>query len=192
KTGQRPLLFMSAKSLFETGKPIRGGVPICFPWFSNRGPKPDSPMHGFARTFDWDVKSIRQINPETVEVALTLAANAETKKYWPEDFEATHIITFSHECRMALTVQNLSDHPFKFEEALHTYFAVGDIRKTQLQGLAGVNYSTKVQGQQNGQGPDPIQFTAETDRIYANTPSTCIINDPAWNRKITVAKQNSF
>jgi len=192
RAGERPLLFMSAKSHFEKSKPIRGGVPICFPWFSNRGPRPDSPQHGFARLQAWTIQDIRQLDRDTVEVKLQTQSSDATRVIWSEDFRATYTVTFGQELRMAFEVLNTSAQAFKFEEALHTYFAVADIRQAQLTGLSGVPFTTRVQGQQSGtQGPEPIAFTAETDRVYANTGATCIIEDKIGNRRITVEKQNS-
>jgi len=193
RTGEKPVLFLSEKSNFQPGKPIRGGIPICFPWFSNRGPTPESPMHGFARVMDWEVMSTEKTGSD-VQVVLQLQSNDETRKLWPEDFQASFRVTFGKQFTMNLEVKNISSRPFKFEEALHTYLAVSDIRQVSLRGLGGVSFTTKVAGQQGGiqDRAAPITFSAETDRVYAKTSSNCTVEDLPWKREIIVAKSNSM
>ncbi len=186
----KPLLFRSRASLFAPDKPIRGGVPLIFPWF---GPHPgDSklPAHGFARTSEWELRSIRQ-ERGGVSVALTLAASAATRKLWPHEFELRFVAHIGPQLEMRLAVRNTGDSPFTYEEAFHTYLAVSDVRLLKIEGLSGRDYLDKMlAGKRMRQGPEPIAIAGETDRVYLGTPDTVIVEE-STGRQITVAKTGS-
>jgi glucose-6-phosphate 1-epimerase len=189
---QLPVIWMSQKSLYQPGKPIRGGVPICFPWFGPRQDDPKAPAHGFARVLDWNIDSISRSSAGAVVVTLSLKSDDATRAIWPADFVARHIITIASTLQMRLDVQNASQQPIRFEEALHTYFTVGDIRQTTVDGLVGSTYIDKVAAMQMKQQSDPlIRFEGETDRVYLDTQATCVIHDPVMNRRIEVSKSGS-
>lgn len=190
--GQAEALFMSGQSWFEADKPIRGGVPICFPWFGPRAGHPQSPAHGFARLRDWGVEAVRQFKDGSVAATLKLASDDATRAIWPHDFEARYTVTVGSVLEMALEVRNTSPQAFTFEEALHTYFAVGDVKKVSVEGLEGTEYLDKVdQARRKVQGKEPITIVGETDRLYLNTRATCMIHDPAGARRFIVAKHGS-
>lgn len=191
--GKEPVLWMSRSSLFEPNKPIRGGVPICFPWFGPRQGGPKAPAHGFARLREWHVDSVLQNNNGQVVVTLSLKSDGATRALWPADFVLRHIIIVGKTLEMKLELQNLSQQPIHFEEALHTYFSVGDIRRVWVEGLnQGLTYIDKVGGIFTRQQAEPvIRFTGETDRVYLDTQTTCTVNDPAMKRKIQVSKSGS-
>jgi len=191
KTGEKPVLFMSKQSLFKSDKAIRGGVPICFPWFGPRAGHPESPMHGFARTFDWEVESASAQGDATTLV-LSLRASAETQKLWPHDFAARYTVIAGDTLTMALEVANTGQAELNFEEALHTYFTVSNIKDITIEGLAGVDYIDKTDGMAvKTQGQKPMKIAEETDRIYLPTTSANTIRDPGLRRRITNAKENS-
>jgi glucose-6-phosphate 1-epimerase len=183
--GQQPVLWMSKASLFEPNKPIRGGVPICFPWFGPREGDSKAPAHGFARLLEWSVESI--VKKSNGDVTVTLALNAA------EGFALKYAVTVGKTLELRLDVQNLSAQQVKFEEALHTYLAVGDIKQVSVEGLStGSKYIDKVGGINTREQSDPvIRFTGETDRVYLDTTSTCVVNDPSMRRKIEIAKSGS-
>jgi glucose-6-phosphate 1-epimerase len=183
--GHQPVLWMSKSSLFEPNKPIRGGVPICFPWFGPREGDPKSPAHGFARLREWSVESIKKQSNGDATVTLVLDA--------PEGFALQYAVTVGKTLEMRLDVQNRSAQTVKFEEALHTYLAVGDIKQVTVGGLSpGLKYIDKVGGMNTREQGDPvIRFTGETDRVYLDTTSTCVVNDPVMRRKIEIAKSGS-
>ena len=188
--GQKPVLFMSAKTAYEDGKPIRGGVPVIFPWFGPNEAQPNH-MHGFVRTRSWSVEEVKQAG-EHVRVVMATKSDAATRQLWPNDFEIRHIVTFGPSLEMVLQVRNTSPNAFKFEEALHTYFALGDVRRSTVEGLGGVEFIDKVQGGERFKQPEAIlKMTGQTDRVYVNTKSTCVVDDPAGERKIRIAKDNS-
>lgn len=182
--GHEAVLFVSKASWFEDGKPIRGGVPICFPWFADKAgqaPGGAAPSHGLVRTRAWDlVRAFRSNGGVTLELATAV-----------EPFELTLGATFGPALAMALTVRNTAARNAKFEEALHSYFAVSNVRRIAISGLAGVPYFSKVEGRPMVQADDRLRFTGETDRIYGDTQSTCVIDDPGLGRRITVEKCNS-
>lgn len=173
-----PVLFMSRESLFAPGKPIRGGVPVIFPWFGAKPDNPAAPSHGLARISEWNVES-------STPAALTLRLNLN-------EFALCYRVSISGELRLALEVENKSAEPARFEEALHTYLAVSDVRRVTIEGLAGATYLDKVDGfKQKTQDAPPIRISGETDRVYLNTRATCIVHDPGARRRIVVSKTGS-
>lgn len=190
--GQKPVLFMSGSSWFAADKPIRGGVPVCFPWFGPRTDGQPGPGHGFARLQPWDVTQLSIAGDGAVDVILRLNPTEFSRSLWPAEFSLEYRIRITHDLRMMLTVANLAGEAITIQEALHTYLVVGDIHRTSVTGLAGVSYLDKVDGaKRKVQGASPITFTGETDRVYLNTQSTCVIHDPTLGRKITIAKSGS-
>ncbi len=191
-TGSAPVLFMSAASHFAAGKPIRGGVPICFPWFGPRAGHPESPMHGFARTKTWRIESLTQSADGVVNVVLALAADDATRAHWSHDFVLRHRIAIGTELRMTLEVENTSATAFTFEEALHTYFAVADVREATAIGLEGASYLDKTDGfKTKTVGAEPLRFTGETDRLFPQHHGTCVIADRPTARRIVIEKSAS-
>jgi glucose-6-phosphate 1-epimerase len=190
--GQKPVLFMSAKSMFERGKPIRGGIPICFPWFGARqNGQPGSP-HGFARLIEWELVTAEQANDGIVEIHLRLVSSDATRALWSEEFVADYRVRIGTTLGLELQVRNTGSQPLRIEEALHTYLAVSDARQVSIQGLAGTSYFTAVgTPRTETEGAAPIRITAETDRVYLNTQSTCVVDDPGWQRKLVVKKTGS-
>ncbi len=182
------VLWMSHKSMFEAGKAIRGGVPVCFPWF---GPRPDAPVHGVARLMTWELESIRQ-EAGGVTVVLALRADDFSRKYWPQEFLLRQRVTFGAELTMALELTNTGTVPLAVDEALHTYFAVGDVRQARVKGLAGVRYLDKMDGAKEKTQAGDITITGETDRVYLDTSGPVTIEDPAKRRRITIAKEHSL
>jgi glucose-6-phosphate 1-epimerase len=190
--GQRPVLFMSAKSLFDPAKPIRGGIPICFPWFGARGGDPAAPLHGFCRLRRWNVESVSPRPDGAVSLVLALHDTDDTRTIWPFAFALRYSITIGGSLDLALEVHNSSSQPITFEEALHTYLAVADAREVSVSGLAGAAFIDRADGmKRKQQDPQPIRIAAETDRLYLNTQSTCVIDDPKGGRRIVIEKSGS-
>jgi glucose-6-phosphate 1-epimerase len=189
---QKPVLFISGKSWFEAGKPIRGGVPICFPWFGPRQDGKHGPAHGFARLLEWDLVGAQETRGGSVELNFRFASNTGTRKEWDSDFEVNYRITVGTALGMELRVRNTSSQPMRFEEALHTYLAVSDVRQVSVEGLAGTSYSDRVgTPHTETEGAELIRITAETDRIYMNTRATCVVHDPGLQRRLVVEKTGS-
>jgi len=180
--GAKPVLFMSKESNFDPAKPIRGGVPVIFPWFGPKAGAPESPAHGFARIRHWDLESCTVQADRAVRVVFSLAVDAATLRM---TFAIAHSLEMEMEVRAAAA-------PLTFEEALHTYFVVGDVRQVGVDGLQGVEYIDKVDGfKRKTQSADPVRITGETDRVYLNTLGPCVVRDPVLGRSITVEKEGS-
>ena len=186
-TGGAPVLFLSARSFFESGKPIRGGVPVCFPWFAARAGQPDAPAHGFARTMPWEIESLSVDGDQTVLAVLRLGATDATRAHWPHDFILRHHIVIGQRLSMMIEVENISREAFTYEAALHTYLAVIDARTATVTGLENATYRDKTDGfRTKTQSAEPLSFTGETDRIFENTRAACVLHDPAGAHRNTV------
>lgn len=190
--GEQPVLWMSNHSDFAPGKAIRGGVPICFPWFG-AGREPGlTPPHGFARIVPWRLVEAREEDDVvTLTLRLTSAdvADLEAAAPWPHDFETTYTVRIGRELGLALTVRNSGEEDFSYEQALHTYLDVADVRTTRVLGLDGAEYLDKTPGGGPGRTQQgEITFTGETDRVYAAT-GTAVVDD--GRRRIGAAKEGS-
>ena len=183
--------FLSGKSFFAADKPIRGGVPVIFPWFGPRQDDPKAAMHGFARLMDWDVLNFDRDGAAMVLI-LGLSSNDRTRGLWPHDFALRYTVRVADSLDMALEVKNTSRTEFRFEEALHTYFRVADATTVTVTGLSGVQYLDKTDNmKRKTQADEPISIAAETDRLYLNTRAACEILDPASHRRVQVGKTGS-
>ncbi len=188
----RPVLFVSSQSLFEPGKAIRGGVPIVFPWFGPRGDGKPGPPHGFARIREWTVEGAKLRSDGKVEITLALTPDDATGAFGYGSFHLRFRVTIGDDLEMELETRNLGPEPLIFEEALHTYFAVGDIHRVSVSGLAGTTYIDKTDGfKRKTLGSGPLRIAKETDQVHVNTQAACLIDDPAWDRRIIVEKSGS-
>jgi glucose-6-phosphate 1-epimerase len=191
----RDVLWLSEKSHWAAGKPIRGGVPICFPWFGPRKDDPAAPAHGFARLKDWTLESTQVMPEGAARVTLLLQSDDDTRRLWPHDFALRMRATFGKELEMRLELTNTGDAPLTAEEALHTYFAVADARTLTIRGLTGARYIDKVDGMKEKTQEGSIRIIGETDRVYANTTAEVIVEDSATarspGRHIHISKEGS-
>ena len=190
--GQRPVLFLSPKSSFAAGKAIRGGVPIIFPWFGARSDGKPGPAHGFARTAEWAVEGARQLADGRVEITLALSNNDATREFFDAAFRLRFRVTVGSELEMELETSNQGKTPFTFEEALHTYLAVGDVQRATVFGLDHTVFIDKTDGfKRKRQDTEPLRIAKETDQVHMATQSTCTVWDPVWERRITIEKSGS-
>jgi glucose-6-phosphate 1-epimerase len=190
--GQQPLLFVSSKSLYAPGKAIRGGVPIIFPWFGNREGGKSGPAHGFARAMLWAVEGTRQHGDGRVEIAFALKPNDITRGYGFDHFELRLRVTVGATLGMELEARNNAPEPLTYEEALHSYFAIADIRQASVTGLEGTTLIDKTDRFiRKVQPAEPVRATKETDQVHLNTTATCVVHDPVGKRRITVEKTGS-
>jgi glucose-6-phosphate 1-epimerase len=190
--GQAPVLFLSARSAFAPGKAIRGGVPIIFPWFGARAGDPSAPQHGFARAAAWQVESTESPAAGAAAITLRLEPSAATRAVWPHDVVARYRVTVGDRLDLRLEVENVSAATATFEEALHTYLALGDVRTASISGLAGATYIDKVDRMaRKTEGPAPVRLGGETDRVYLGTRAACVVDDPRGGRRLVVEKAGS-
>lgn len=191
--GERhPVLWMSGESRFEAGSPIRGGVPICFPWFGAKAGDATAPVHGVARVSLWALEHARVEADGTAVIRLGLAPDAGARPDLVGTLGLAFEAQLGAELSMGLTVTNRGEEPAAFEEALHTYFAVGDVRHVTVAGLQGATYLDKVAGgARKTQGEALVTVEGETDRLYLDTEAEITLSDPAFGRRIRVSKAGS-
>jgi len=194
--GQQPVLFLSERSFFTPGKAIRGGIPIVFPWFGARtatpdDPRTDGPSHGFARISEWTL-SFAALAGNELHVTLTLGPSDNTRSLGYDQFALVYEITFGVELHVKLTVNNQGNKPLHFEEALHTYFSIGDSQQISIIGLSDTEYLDKTDDYKRKRQTDPLlKLTGETDRPYLDTLVPVNIDDPILRRRITIDKAGS-
>lgn len=188
KKGDSPLLFLSQCSRFSANEPIRGGVPVIFPWF---GPREGMPQHGFVRLKSWELKEVAPAPDGSVSVRFSLPEYPEASAFLP--FSVEYVVTVSESLSLELLVTNKSkDEAFTFENCLHTYFEVADISAVSVTGLKGVTYLDKVANfAEKREAGEAINVSSEVDRIYQNTTDTVEILDQKLGRKVRVEKHGS-
>lgn len=181
------ILFVSPQAVYKEGKAIRGGIPICWPWFNAHPIDPSLPSHGFARISTWEVIS-SSANDEETQLELGLSSNEHTLKLWPYQFEARLVIQLGNRLTVKLKTINKDDKPFDVSAALHSYFNISDINTVTLEGLADTEYVDDVAQSTGLQADELLRFGQRTDRRYI-TAGKAIIND--GEKQITVEKQGS-
>jgi glucose-6-phosphate 1-epimerase len=187
--GQAPVLWMSSQSLFAAGKPIRGGIPVCWPWF---GPgAAGEPAHGFARVRPWRLESVSCDADGTVAASLRLGDDETTRTLRPWAFDLRLAVRFGRRLEIALTARNTGPTPFPVGEALHTYLAVGDVRRVGVRGLLGAAGLDRVAAPVPVTGPERLAVAAETDLMFQGTTAEVLVEDAAWQRTLRIAKAGS-
>jgi D-hexose-6-phosphate mutarotase len=184
---------MSRESWYEDGRPIRGGVPVCWPWFGPHSSAPDLPSHGLARTRAWNVESIEQRSDGRIAVTFLLTSDEQTRQLWPYSFELRYDVVVGETLELTLRTRNPGKSQLTLSEALHSYFRVADVQRTYVEGLEHTRYIDKVDAASGlkEQGDEPIAFEGEVDRPYLDTPSAVTLVDPELARRIIVRKRNS-
>ncbi len=190
-TGQAPVIWVSKTALYNEQKAIRGGVPICWPWFGAAGVELGEglPSHGFARVSKWSVENISE-SDAGVELSLTLTDSAETLKQWPYAFNLTLKATLTDTLNLQLITENKSDKPFYYRSALHTYLNVGDINSCLVTGLNN-QYKNALNEGAIEQGNGSKQFTGPVDSVYDKAPADIIIKDTTLIRTLTVSNNGN-
>ncbi|SHL37839.1 D-hexose-6-phosphate mutarotase [Phytopseudomonas punonensis] len=200
-TKGEPLIWLSEEAAYETGKSVRGGVPVCWPWFGDLQRNPDAiratytrpdqaPAHGLVRDQAWQLIGL---NTEEDGVTLSFAFDtaAQPIAEWPHAAELQLDIHLGERLKLILTTRNLGDNELPISQALHTYFAVSDIRKVQIEGLDACRYVDTLQDWKKVRQKGPVTFSGETDRIYLDTPQQLSIVDPLWKRRIVMRSEGS-
>jgi len=193
-TGQRDVFWLSTQSLPEPAA-IRGGVPVCWPWFARQGMPADALQHGPVRNVPWEISAIHATSDD--EVSLSLAP-CEQVAHAP-DLRVSLRITLGDTLSQTLHTRNLGTQPFQLTQALHSYFAVGDATQISMEGLTGLAYQDKLRGMMPDIQQTPFAFDRSCDRIYhhaaqessGNSTHRYTLTDPAWKRRITIDTQGS-
>lgn len=184
----RDVLFVSRESRFEKGKPIRGGIPVIFPWFGE-DPRGIGKAHGIVRRRDWKVRE-GDSKPEAGRISMEVSDSEKTRKEWDYPFKLRLAAEFGDELRIVASVENRGDKAWPFEFSLHTYLAVGDVSRVEIRGLEGTSYRDHLQGgAQFTQGQEPVRITGESERFFHRTDATVTVDDPAWGRRIEIEKR---
>jgi glucose-6-phosphate 1-epimerase len=188
---EHDLLFVSRQAHFQPDKAIKGGIPVCWPWF---GPDPDQrgrPDHGFVRNRGWKLLATEARVDGSTRLLLGTRDNDQSAALWPYPFSLELEVTVGETLDVALVTHNTGDEPFTITQALHTYFCVGDVRKAQVLGLAGHDYLDKVRGGERATQSGPINIDGPVNRIYLDTVESLIVDDPGLGRSIHIERGGS-
>lgn len=189
-TGQKDIIWMSEQSMYEQGKAIRGGIPLCFPWFGPHATDKTKPQHGFARLQYWEVVQTTDTGSDII-IELQLTQSEHSLQLWPHSFVARASFTIGKSLGVQLTVTNTGNEAFEYSNALHTYFNISNIDTISIEGLQDATYYDAFGTNLITQNSQLLYFNEETNRRYVNTTATCIIHDSGYHRKINVEKSGS-
>ena len=173
-TGQREMFWVSPKTALAAGTPIRGGIPLCLPWF---GPGPDGKaMHGFARTMNWTVVAAERLDDGATRLVLALDGDASVNALWPHAFAFRLEVVVGSELKLAMSVRNCGADPAPLAFAFHTYFAVANVAQVNVAGLEGTTYIDKMDNFTRKTQQGAATISAVTDRIYLDVPARQTVN----------------
>ena len=185
------LLFVSEQAYFQPGKAIKGGIPICWPWF---GPDPEGrgrPAHGFVRNREWEVLETAMQEDGATLVRLGLEPDEAIRALWPHPFALTLDIRVGRTLELALSSFNPDTVPLRITQGLHSYFRVGNIAAVRVRGLGGKRYIDKLDGGAVKTQQGALSVDGEVDRIYTGVNCDLVIDDPVLGRRIRVASEGS-
>ncbi|MFN2308864.1 MAG: D-hexose-6-phosphate mutarotase [Gammaproteobacteria bacterium] len=189
--GVRPVIWLSKAAKLAPGKSIRGGVPICWPWFGPHASEPGFPGHGFARTVPWDLVETQKLGNGATRLVLQLVPSDATRAQWPYPSEVEIHLVIGPTLEIDLVTRNTGEAAITIGDALHTYFEVGDVRQVKVHGLDGCPYIDKVDGAARKRQDGPVTVAGEVDRIYLESTADCVIEDPVLQRRIRIRKKGS-
>ncbi|EWS68029.1 aldose epimerase [Vibrio vulnificus] len=181
--GQADVIWMSDKAVFDGKTALRGGIPVCWPWFGRIA----APAHGFARTSEWELVEHRE-NDNGVIVELALFPTEELHNLWPHMFDVRLIVEIGDELKVSLNILNIDDEAFTFSGALHTYLNVGDIEQTQTMGM-GSEYIDSLKAGELCHGGEVLQLTDTIDRVYTQPEKEIVVKDPVIERTLYIENQ---
>jgi len=176
--GNDEVLFLSTKSRWQEGQAIRGGIPICFPWFRAKPDDPKAPAHGFARTKGWQLESIVQGGRE-VQISMFLESDEQTRRWWPAEFRLSYRVGFGAELILELVCTNTGKTDLRFEEALHTYNRVSDVANVALRGLDTVHYLDNTDSNTENVQRGDVTIASATDNAFLRAQSDVDLIDPS-------------
>ncbi len=185
------LMFLSEKAYYQAGKAIKGGAPICWPWFGADPEGLGRPGHGFVRNRLWNVVSTEITTEGDIKITLGLIDTPETQEIWPHSFTFTQEITIGSSLNLELITSNTGTKPFTITQAFHTYFKIGDISQIHILGLEGCNYIDKIDNSSQKQQTGAITINTEVDRIYLDVQSMLVIDDAVLKRRIHITSKGN-
>ena len=184
------VIFLSEHSRWEDGLAIRGGIPICFPWFRAKVDNPQAPAHGFVRTKEWNLVAVTATE-DVVVVQLSTESDESTLRWWPHEFRITNRISIGNVLRLELSVTNTGSTSLRFEEALHTYFRVSEAQSVRVRGLDQATYLDNTDSNHAKLQSGEMLFSSPTDNAYIDSYATAELIDPGWHRILRTEKGNS-
>ncbi|VAW98442.1 Aldose 1-epimerase family protein YeaD [hydrothermal vent metagenome] len=187
-----PVIWLSEDAKFTANKSIRGGIPICWPWFGAHQSDSNFPAHGFARTVQWQVESIEVLKTGETQVLLILPELNIPVTQWSVESKVQCIYTVGQTLEVELITHNLSQENIVIGEALHSYFNVSDVRNIIIEGLDECQYLDKLDDFKCKIQAGNIDIRQEVDRVYIATDQECIIEDLGYNRRIRINKKGSL
>ena len=193
--GGEEVIWVSDTAVYDGSKPVRGGIPVCWPWFgpydpSALGPDPSDANkkgHGIARYETWDVESVRSVDDAT-EITLVLLPNDATRKAWPHDFSLRLVVTLGETLRMALVGENRSDHEWLVSEALHTYFRVAQAAGMVIDGLDSTAYYDKLDRSARRTLSGELSLTTPIESVFVGHAGDVVLHD--GERNIVMRQDN--
>lgn len=188
---QKPVIWVSEDAIFSVGKSIRGGIPICWPWFGTHSTERNFPAHGFARTQIWKPVESQAMPDGRTCLTLKLLPDKVTQQFWNYAFELKLQVIVGKKLEMVLITKNLSDQTFTIGQAFHTYFNVSKINQISVQGFENVIFIDALEDWKQKSESEPITINAEIDRIYLDSGDDCVIKDPGFMRSIRISKYGS-
>jgi len=190
--GEQDVIWCSEEAKFAPGKSVRGGIPICWPWFGAHPSNPAFPAHGFARTVYWQVLNTEIVEEDdSTRITFTTQPLPENEAMWPPQTSLQYQVTVGSKLEMELITHNESNDDITIGQALHTYFSVGDVSKVMVHGLEDAHYLDKLENFKLRQQHGPVTIEGEVDRIYLDTITDCVIDDRKLHRKIVIVKCGS-
>jgi len=191
QNGAEPLVWLSPVAKLVKGKSIRGGVPICWPWFGAHASNPVFPSHGFARTALWSVVGSQALQDGSTQITFELPESSIPLDQWVHPCRARVVATIGKTLTVELITENTGNKPFQIGEALHTYFTISDVDALRITGMEGCIYLDKVGNAETRTQQGAIEIASEVDRIYIDTEADCLIEDSGFKRRIRIAKTGS-
>lgn len=188
---QQPLIWMSEEARFAPGKSLRGGIPVCWPWFGPHDSDSSLPAHGPARTSMWQPVAAEAMVDGRTRVSFELIQDERLREICGHPLDVQLQVTVGSSLHLQLETTNRGRMPFTLGQALHTYFLVGDVRLAHVDGLDGCTYIDKVDQGQQKQQHGVVTISEETDRIYLETDDSQEIVDPVMGRKIVIQSMGS-
>lgn len=192
RSQSKPVVWLSRDAKLAAGKSIRGGAPVCWPWFGAHATEAGFPGHGYARTVPWQVLE-SGIEPNgATRLTLRLVSSDKTRAQWDHACNVDLTVIVGDTLRMEMATENTGTADFVIGEALHTYLQIGDIGAVRVTGLEGCQYWDKVGGSELKNQVGSVGFTGEVDRVYINTSAECVIEDDKLKRRIHIKKSGSL
>jgi len=187
----QPVTFVADAAQYVAGRSVRGGIPICWPWFGPHPTDASLPSHGFARNLPWEVGDAHQLPDGTTRQSFALRDNDTTRALWPHPFRLDCCVTVGETLDIEIVSINTGPVSITITEALHTYFLVGDVGTIEVHGLEGTQYADTAAGGTPRQQAGAVRFAGEVDRVFQGTAADCTIVDPLMRRRIVIEKTGS-